>query len=253
MGDKHVDPQTTDLTTGQRLATTARAVVQGIKHALRGEHDTQSGENYSVDLADAQAIIESWPVPQKKVAEQMLAKYGQPNEVTPTKLIWYNNRPWKRTEITSDVVEHHWPTLHSDFLTQTINYRVPAEMFHMIAQFDGSVVADRTRGEVSARCDSEAANVLAMNMVHEIVTGKRDVESARHTSEENTVAYNLGRDAPYAERILFELPEGGTQDLDHSAVSDSIARQLAGKAQDVAGESHEPTERKTSFGEPSER
>jgi hypothetical protein len=57
-----------------------------------------------------------------------------------------------------------------------------------IAEWDGSVVVDRTRGEVAARCDSEAANILAMNMVHEIVTGKRTVEEAREASEQNTVA-----------------------------------------------------------------
>jgi hypothetical protein len=62
--------------------------------------------------------------------------------------------------------------------------------------FDGSILVDRTRGEVAARCDSEAANVLGMNMVHELVTGKRSVEEARHTSEQSTVAYNLGREAP---------------------------------------------------------
>ena len=37
-----------------------------------------------------------------------------------------------------------------------------------------------------------------MNMVHEIVTGKRSVEDARETATQNTVAYNLGRAAPYA-------------------------------------------------------
>jgi hypothetical protein len=69
---------------------------------------------------------------------------------------------------------------------------------------------------VAARCDSEAANVLGLNMVHELVTGKRTVEGARHTSEQSTVAYNVGREAPYAERLLFAVPEGGTEDLDHS-------------------------------------
>jgi hypothetical protein len=38
--------------------------------------------------------------------------------------------------------------------------------------FDGSILVDRTRGEVAARCDSEAANVLGLNMVQELVMGK---------------------------------------------------------------------------------
>jgi hypothetical protein len=122
-------------------------------------------------------------------------------------------------------------------------------MVHMIAQFDGSILVDRTRGEVSARCDSEAANVLGLNMVHELVTGKRDVAGARRTSEQNTVAYNLGRDAPYAQRLLFEPPDGGTEDLDQSAISGAIAQQLAGKAADTLGRDQEPTDRRTTDGE----
>ena len=52
---------------------------------------------------------------------------------------------------------HHWPTPHTDFLTQYIDYRVPPQQAHLVAMFDGSILVDRTRGEVAARCDSEAA------------------------------------------------------------------------------------------------
>ena len=82
----------------------------------------------------------------------MLAKYGPPAEATPTKLFWYGNGPWKRTVLTSDIVAHNWPTVHTDFLTQVIDYRVPPESFDDIAEFDGSILLDRTRGEVAARC-----------------------------------------------------------------------------------------------------
>jgi hypothetical protein len=239
-------PQPKDLKTGQRLATTARAVGQGISAALRGKHETQKGRRHLVTEAKLKSILKDWPAPQKNIADQMVAKYGLPNEASPTKLFWYNNRPWKRTELSRDIVLHHWPTVHTDFLTQVIDYRVPPEMFHLIAQFDGSILCDRTRGEVSARCDSESANVLGMNMVHEIVTGKRTVEEARRISCESTVAYNLGRKAPYAERILFDLPAGGTQDLDKSEISGPIARQLAGKITDVVtGDRKEATDRRT--------
>jgi hypothetical protein len=238
-------PQPKDLHTGERLATTGRAVAQGVRYLAKGEHDTQRGAQLVVDPAEAARIIRDWPAGQQKVAEQMLTKYGPPNEATPTRLTWYRNGPWKRTEISSDVVVHNWPAPHSDFLTQTIDYRVPPQLISTIAEFDGSIIVDRTRGEVSARCDSEAANVLGMNMVHEIVTGQRDATDARRTSEQNTVAYNLGRDAPYAERLLFHVPEGGTEDLDHSAIGDAIAQQLAGKVKDAIGGHEEPTDRRT--------
>jgi hypothetical protein len=148
--------------------------------------------------------------------------------------------------LSRDVVSHNWPAPHSDFLTQAIDYRVPPEMTHLITMFDGSIVVDRTRGEVAARCDSEAANVLGLNMVHEIVTGKRTVEDAREISTQNTVAYNLGRAAPYAERLLFEVPEDGTQDLDHSMIAGKVLQQMAGKVKDViTGRQEEASDRRT--------
>lgn len=245
MSESAPEFQPKDLNTRERMATTGRAVAQGIRYKAKGEHETQRGAELSVDEADVAAVIEEWPDAQKKVAEQMLAKYGTPNEATPTRLTWYRNGPWKRTEITSDSVVHNWPTVHTDFLTQTIDYRVPPPLISAIAEFDGSIIVDRTRGEVSARCDSEAANVLGLNMVHELATGKRDVAGARHTSEQNTVAYTLGREAPYAERILFEKPEGGTEDLDESAIGEAITEQLAGKVKDTLGHPEEPTDRRS--------
>jgi hypothetical protein len=242
----HEHPQPLDLGTGERLGSTARAVGQGIAHKLQGEHETQKGERETVSAAEVERITGDWPAAQKNIAGQMIEKYGPPNEATPTKLFWYCNGPWKRTELSRDAVVHNWPTVHSDFLTQTIDYRVPPEMFHLIARFDGSIICDRTRGEVSARCDTESANVLGMNMVHEIVTGKRTVEEARKISQESTVAYNLGRSAPYAERILFEIPQGGTEDLDTSEISGAVLRQTGGKIKDVVtGHEEEATDRLT--------
>ncbi|MFL6244516.1 MAG: hypothetical protein ACJ74H_00710 [Thermoanaerobaculia bacterium] len=243
---RHEQPQPKDLTTGQRMITTFRAVAQGIAHEARGEHETEEGARYVVELSEVEQIVADWPAAQRNIARQMIEKYGPPNEATPTKLFWYHNGAWKRTVLTSDVVVHNWPTVHSDFLTQFINYRVPPEMIHLIAMFDGSVIVDRTRGEVAARCDSESANVLAMNMVHEIVTGKRTVEEAREISTQNTVAYNMGRDAPYAERILFEIPERGTEDLDSSMIAGPLLQQAGGKVTDVmTGHKKEATDRRT--------
>jgi hypothetical protein len=242
-------PQPLDLETGERLGSTARAVGQGIAHKLQGEHETEKGARQTVAAAEVEKIIESWPAAQKNIAGQMIEKYGLPNEAMPTKLFWYGNGPWKRTELSSDAVVHNWPTVHSDFLTQVIDYRVPPEMFHLIAMFDGSILCDRTRGEVAARCDTESANVLGMNMVHEIVTGKRTVEEARKTAVESTVAYNMGRSAPYAERLLFEVPQGGTEDLDKSEISGAILRQTGGKIKDVVtGREEEATDRRTGLG-----
>jgi len=39
-----------------------------------------------------------------------------------------------------------------------IDYQVPPQQVSSLAAFDGSVVVERTAGEVSARCHDEQAN-----------------------------------------------------------------------------------------------
>jgi hypothetical protein len=61
------------------------------------------------------------------------------------------------------------------------------------------------------------------------------------------VAYNAGREAPYAERLLFEVPEAGTEDLDESHLSGSLLQQAVGKLKDAVtpGGGEEVTDRRT--------
>lgn len=61
----------------------------------------------------------------KRAANEILKKYGQPSEAIPSRLIWYNNGPWKRTIAYPDEVPHNSPQPHSDIVEQFIDYRVP--------------------------------------------------------------------------------------------------------------------------------
>ena len=235
-----------ELDTGERIGTLARSAADATRQQAKGGPETRDGGRHATSLAEVETIIGDWPDAQKHVARQMLDRYGPPNEATPTKLFWYRNGPWKRTELTSDAAVHNWPAPHSDFLTQVIDYRVPPEMLQGIAEFDGSILVDRTAGELAARCDSESASVVSLNMVHEIVTGKRTVEDARETLGQNKIGYTLGRDAPYAERLLFDVPQRGTEHLDEPQVAGAIAQQGAGKVKDLVTGSHdEATDRRS--------
>jgi hypothetical protein len=57
------------------------------------------------------------------------------------------------------------------------------------------VVADRTKGEVMARCDMEEMNFLSLNLMHAIVTGRQTVEEARKFYAETAVAFMMNRPA----------------------------------------------------------
>jgi hypothetical protein len=240
-------PQPTELTTPERLKMTGGAVAQGIRYTVAGEHETEGKAALRVRQEDLERIIEGWPAPQRNVARQMLDKYGPPNEATPNPAVLAPQPPLEADRADQRRGGAPLAAPHIDFLTQYIDYRVPPELTHLVTMSDGSILVDHTRGEVAARCHPEAANVLALNMVHELLTGKRTVEEARHTSEQNTVAYNAGRAAPYAERLLFEVPQGGTEDLDQSHLSGSVLQQAVGKLKDALtpGGREEASDRRT--------
>ncbi len=233
-----------DLTTGERMATLAGAVTDAVIHQAKGEHETEDGARSTADLATVERLIADWPDAPQRGARQMLEEYGSPNEATPTKLFWYHSGPWKRIIVTRDVVTHNFPAPHSDFLTQVIDYRVPPEKFDQIARFDGSCLVDRTAGEAAARCDSEAANTITLNLMHDIVTGTTTVDEARTTFGEHMVAYTLGRSAPFAEGLQFAVPDGGTEDEDERVIGPAIlGQQTAGKVKDLLTGNNEGSSR----------
>lgn len=145
----------------------------------------------------------------------MIQKYGAPQEVTEERLIWTNNGPWKRTILTRQETKHDFPLPHTDFMEQVINYRVPVEMFDDLAAFDGSVMAERTTGELSARCDKEENNILALNLANEVITGKRTAMEA-HKEFTNVIAKSMASKEKHAyqQKLQFEVKSGSMADPD---------------------------------------
>ena len=129
--------------------------------------------------ANAKSIIASWPAASRMAAMDMIQKYGQPQEVTATMLLWRDNGPWKWTKVTKETINHDFPMSHPDLLEQAINYRAPIDKYDDLARYDGSVIVERTKGEMSARCDKEGANFLAINLGHDVATGKKTSDEAR--------------------------------------------------------------------------
>lgn len=145
-------------------------------------------------------------------------KYGAPNEATETMLVWHNNGPWKRSVVYKKEVPHDFPMPHIDVWEQVVDYRVPVDKFDDLAAYDGSVVVDRTQGEMSARCDKEGANFLALNLADDVVTGRRSVDDARQFYAETVKGMMEGRSSPYLEGLRFR-PMSATNDRDMAAMS----------------------------------
>ena len=176
------------------------------------------------------AVIEKWPEESREAAQLVVDKYGEPHEATDSFLVWHRVGPWKRIVASREFYEHRFPAPHYDSVESVLDYEVPSEMFTPLAEFDGSVVAERTAGEVSARCHDEEANNLALNLMHDIVSGEKSVEDARAYYTKEFLDYRRKKPTPYMERLRFE-PRGSTADPDQRTISDEELEQAVGEGE----------------------
>lgn len=165
-------------------------------------------------------ILENWEDDPAEVARGVVDEYGEPDEVTPNRLIWYDNGPWKRTVMRPDGATHEFPDTHVDYLEQVIDYEVPPGRADEVIEFDGSVTIRRTRGELSAECHGEPANFLALNLTHDILEGDKTVEEARDVYAEIYARKEAGDEPTYISEFDFELPEGDQADPDETVLTE---------------------------------
>lgn len=147
--------------------------------------------------------IKDWPKESKGAAVTMLKKYGPPSCTTRMMLLWYNQGPWTKITVHAKEVPHNWPILHMDVLEQTIDYRVPPDRYSALAEFDGSVWAMRTRGELTAHCHRETMNFVAINMAHKVVEGLAPAR-ARKEYEAAAKAVMGGKPPDIAKKLTFD-------------------------------------------------
>ncbi|MFW5943282.1 MAG: hypothetical protein ACOC9X_00760 [bacterium] len=164
---------------------------------------------------DVQDILQNWEEEKRNVAQEIVDKYGEPDEMTPSILIWHDNGPWHATVVTRNATRHTFPMPHTDLVEQFVHYRVPPDKVSDLAAYDGSVMVRRTEGLISARCHDEPANFLALNLAHDIISGKKSVEEAREAYVQALKDFRAKRPTPYMEGLQFQpqpdAPDPGRQ------------------------------------------
>ena len=123
--------------------------------------------------------MDDWPETSKMAVKEITDKYGKPDATNAEEQVWMNKGVWKKICINKKESKHSFPIEHTDMMSSTIMYKVPVDKMDELGKFDGSVTFDRTQGTMSARCDQEANNFLALNLAHDIITDKKSVEEAR--------------------------------------------------------------------------
>ena len=163
----------------------------------------------------ADQVIAGWKATPQEVAKKMLAKYGEPQEITTSRLIWHNNGPWKYSELVNEEIPHDFPVPHKDMLYQAISYKVDPDEADELLQYDGSIILERTKGEIAARCDKEEANFLAINLADDVANGRRSVDDARKFYAESMMAMmKENKKNEYLQGLKFQVAKADQGDRD---------------------------------------
>lgn len=162
-----------------------------------------------MDASSVRGAMGGWHPAAREAADAMMAKYGAPAAMTADMMVWNRTGPWKRTIIYREAVQHDFPMPHPDVMEQFVDYRAPLDRYDELAMFDGSVVVERTNGEMSARCDKEGANFLAVNLANEIAMGQRTPADARRMYGEQIAMMKAGRMTEYTSGLMFAPPPSG--------------------------------------------
>jgi hypothetical protein len=172
-----------------------------------------------VEPAQVVEITKEWPEAARNAARDIMQKYGPPQEATANLLIWRENGPWKRTLVHKDAIEHAFPKEHKDAIEQVVPYKVPLNFFNALAVYNGSVVADRTRGELTSFGDSETTNMLSLNLAHEIMRGRMTAEQAREAHTQAVRDAEGGKPPEMAQKLLVGSPQGDLRDPDTATIT----------------------------------
>lgn len=150
----------------------------------------------------ASAFAESWPKGSRALARAILERYGAPDSVAASQLIWTNRRPFRTVVVYR---EEDW--LGHGVLEQTIAYRVPVARWSELTAFSNGVAYDPARETLSVRGSGEEVNMLALNVAHELVRGSRDVSDARAFYKKILALTESGKSSRYTKRLLFDPSE----------------------------------------------
>jgi hypothetical protein len=109
----------------ERIKTAATGAMSAAKSQTVGGAEEHPSPTV-VDAHTIEAITAGWPKMSKSAANEIIQKYGRPNEAIPSRLIWYTNGPWKRTVVYRHEIPHNFPQPHTDVVEQFIAvHRLP--------------------------------------------------------------------------------------------------------------------------------
>jgi hypothetical protein len=170
----------------------------------------------------ADESLAAWPIETRALATQLTTKYGKPAETSAGRLVWNGNKPWKRTVLYREEVQHNFPMRHKAVLEQSVNYKVPLPKIRELAEYNGSITVSKLLGEISVRSESEESNILTLNIADDIIKGERSVQQALAFHAQVIRGKMTGERGAYLEKLKFTPPATNAETADPEEVAPLI-------------------------------
>ncbi len=164
----------------------------GCAHKGSSGHKDESRKTVYNDQDTLRRYVSGWPVTSRFAVDDLMDKYGLPKLVTKEAITWRDSGYFKRSVVYREGITHNFPTPHEDVLQQFVGYRIPEDKVDDLWRFNGSLIVDRTRGEISSRCNREEMNVLALNLADNIIQNRMSVARAREIYRRDAMDFMNG-------------------------------------------------------------
>jgi hypothetical protein len=157
------------------------------QRGVQTENKDQDAQQQAINLTNG------WPESSMTAAKEIISKYGAPTETTSNALIWRNVAPFREIIVHKEVFDHRFPLLHQNSVQHVVDYKAVDSKVDDIWRYNGSIVLDRTKGQMSSFAQNEAMNILSLNLAHDVMTGKLSADAARVQFGKETLAYINGK------------------------------------------------------------
>jgi hypothetical protein len=153
----------------------------------------------------AQAVIGNWSDFCRLSASALIDKYGTPDEIDSSRLVWRDRDLVKRIAVW-DVPSAFEVDGVSGNVETTVSYAVPPAKRGALAAFSRDVRVARDGTEISALSTSDAVNFLSLNLADEIAQGLKTPDEARDTFKRTIELSAAGKSSPLMQGLMF-LPK----------------------------------------------
>lgn len=168
---------------------------------------TTAGEP-AMDAESRRALAENvssgWSEKSRLAARLLIARYGAPDVVGASRLVWHGNAPWKRT-IVRDMPRPYASAAEEELgvIEQTVAYNLTPEQAPSLAAFSDRLSADAAAMELTSRADREELNFLRLNLANDLLLRVIVPTDARAAYARILDLEAAGKTTPYLLELRF--------------------------------------------------